>query len=385
MLPLTVCAWETAALDRAGLRAVEQRARAHREAAVVATCQRVEVYTTADCDCPAPVRLCGFDALFHLTQVAAGLYAIVLGEEQVVGQVRTALAAAPGAVRRQGDAAIAAARELRRREHFTAHTGHLLDHAFRLGGVPPGGRLLITGTGHVARLVAARARALGFDEVVIAGRRRPEAAWFREGAYQFVALGEARSLGGVDVIAGALGAEAPEVELGALPAARRLVVDLGTPRNFSGRATAPLVDIAMLLEDRARSGAGHGIRARLRNDLRAILERRLAMAAVDATTPAGRLRAIVEDLRRRELQRAAALHPGIPPETLDRVTAALVNKLFHAPSVRLQEADPQLAEAVVALFSWPGSGAVEPPAEAGDRSGRAAPETLPLPRWVRQR
>ncbi len=333
--------------------------------AVITSCQRFEAYSFEACDCEPPERKTGMDALLHLAEVAAGLDSIVLGEEQIVAQVRAALAEAPTGIRELGDIALAAARELRRETAFNTHSGHLLDRALKVSETPQSGRLLVIGTGHMGRLVAQRADELGFDEVVVAGRRRPDGAWFTSGRFGFVPLETMREAEPFDVVVGCLGSDAGELEIAtALPPARRLIVDLGTPRNFGGLCEAPLVSIATLLSD--TFGRKHSSERRdvLRQRLHSLVERRMGMAARDSSSAVGALRLSVEQVRQRELDRMRRLHPDIAPETLEVITRSLVNQLFHAPSERLKEIDdPELRERVLALFA-------DSREQAGRRDGR---------------
>jgi len=321
--------------------------------AVIASCQRFEAYSFEACDCQPPERKTGMDALLHLAEVAAGLDSVVLGEEQIVAQVRAALAEAPGEVRELGDIALAAARELRRETAFNTHSGHLLDRALKVSETAHSGRLLVIGTGHMGRLVAQRAVELGFEEVVVAGRRRPEGTWFATGQFGFVPFEAIPLAEPFDVVAGCLGSDAGELDIAtALPPVRRLIVDLGTPRNFGGVCEAPLVSISTLLSD--TFGRKHSAERRdvLRQRLQGMVERRMDMASVDSSSVVGALRFSVEQVRQRELDRMRRLHPDIAPETLDVITRSLVNQLFHRPSERLKELnDPELGEHVLSLFT----------------------------------
>lgn len=360
---LTACLWRTASLDREDLDGVRAMAARHQApVALIESCQRIEVYSFGGCSCDAQASLRGFDALLHMASVAAGLHSVVLGEEQVVGQVRAALAEAPPALRELGDVAVAAARELRRNTSFNTHSGHLLDRGLAITGIEPRGAILILGTGHMARLVALRARDLGFAPVMIAGRRKPGAAWFDEEAFRFLPLESLAESPAVEIAVGCLGSDAPLLNLASqLPPVRKLILDLGTPRNFGGSSTTPLLDISALLDAGHRHGAER--RDTLMDELRAIIERRLEMARTTRRSPVGSLRASVESVRRREIDRISRLHPEIPGETLDAITRSLVNQLFHLPSERLKHLDdPTLGDRVVALFSEDG------PAEPGPRA-----------------
>ncbi|MCY3646596.1 MAG: hypothetical protein OXH07_06455 [Chloroflexi bacterium] len=345
---LTACCWEAVALDREGVAAVERLAvETHPEAAIIRTCQRIEAYTLASCDCPAPTHREGLDALRHLTEVAAGLHSAVLGEAQILGQSRRAFDDADGALLGLGRTAVAAARALRAETEFDSHAGHLLDRGLSLSGITPSGRLLVLGTGVMARLVAERGEAIGFDEVLVAGRRPPRQPM--PGAY--LPLGGIGRTGPVTVVAGCLGSAANVIALEALPPAE-LVLDLGTPRNFAGAAEARVVTIADLLSDEA--GRPHSVarRGALRERLHTLLDRELASRRETASTPVGALRASVERARRRELARIAERHPEIAPETLDALTRSLVNRILHEPTERLRAMGEgsDLARELAALF-----------------------------------
>ncbi len=357
-VPLFACGWSTVTLTRERVELVEHRAIGnHPGAAVAVSCQRIEAYGSEPCACRSPRKWEGVEALRHLAEVAAGLHSVVLGEEQILGQARDAFASTTGELRAFGDLAIAAARELRRRTDFNSHAGHLLDRALHLAAVEPGGRLLVLGTGAMARLVANRGRELGFGDVIVAGRTHPRGKAGTTWAQTFVPLGAIGSLEAVEVVAGCLGSGAPPLPLQELPAVTRLVADLGTPVNFSGESDIPMVTIATLLADEESRPHAVRRRAELRGQLAALVGRRLGQMAV-ATSPSGRLRLEVERVRTRELERMRRLHPEVAPETLDVLTRSLVNQIFHAPSERLKLLDDEaLGQRLVALFAGGAPGA----------------------------
>jgi glutamyl-tRNA reductase len=276
--------------------------------------------------------------------VAAGLHSVVLGEPQVLGQVRTGLSHAPAGLRRYGDIALAAARELRRRESFTMHSGHLLDRGLAALGVRPGGRLLVLGAGHMGRLVAARGLEMGFTEVIIASRMAPVSSPERA---RFVPLSHIKELGAVDVIAGCLGASAPELDpAGDLPRATA-IIDLGTPRNFS--ASNSVVTLAQLLSDHEAHETTR--RRKLAEELSRLLDRRIEMASRDSNSALGMLRRELDRVRRREANRIQRLHPEIAPDAIEVITRSLVNQLFHLPAERLRDLDDvSLRDRLIELF-----------------------------------
>lgn len=346
---LTVHGWDTASLSSAALLALEAEAPAllgWREGVPIVTCQRYEFVSLDDAPAGSAPRVYeGREALLHLASLAAGLDSLVLGETQVFGQVRTALAKAPPSLRRAAAPALAAARSLRRENAFTGHAGHALDLALERADVPAEGCLLVLGGGVMARRIAERGAQLGFT-VTIAARRPVQGL-----AATYLPLDGLANLPGCDVLAGCLGAGAPRLGRADLPPVARLAVDFGTPRNLADDLSAPVVTIAGLLAYQSTLPDLEARRSQLRNRLRELLDSRLVMASTDSSSPLGSLRGEVETIRRRELARAARLHPDLPLAKLDTITRSLVNQIFHRPSLRLRRsANQELAEQLAALF-----------------------------------
>lgn len=350
-----VCAWRTVSLDAAEMAALVRFAlKEHPGNAVVVSCQRLEAYGVTPCRCDAPAKAAGIDAFRRLAEVAAGLDSVVLGEAQILGQVRIAFRDTRGPLRHAADTALAAAREFRRSAlPRQSHAGHLLDRALSLRGARPGGRILVLGAGAMGRLIAERASTLGFD-VTVAGRRRP--AWL--GSQRFIRLWDWSTEESFDLLVGCLGSSAGVIPLNALPNAG-FVIDLGTPRNFVPDPGANIVTLADLLDDESRRPHAAALRARLRQELAGLVHRRLAREASVTRPTAARLRAAVETIRREEVARAARLHPSSDTAVLEATTRALVNRLFHYLTVGLDEVPPEAAgwiihqvEAAVPRSQW---------------------------------
>lgn len=347
---LRVCSWPTASLPATALVPVERAAEAHDGGRLLLrTCQRVEVYHREQCDCAAPEQHDGLAALTHLAEVAAGLHSVVLGEREVLGQVRAAVAAATGHVRGCAGLAVAAARQLRREQLLDGDSGRLLDSALAAAGAPATGTLLVLGTGRMARLVASRGLGLGFGRVVVAGRTPPGPTWADHDQVEFVRLDAMRAAGAADVVAGCLGAGADEIDAAALPPVRRLLIDLATPRNFTGAPGVPLITIAGLIGP-CEGASGGALRRRLRERLGEIVASRAEAQRADSGSQVGAFRLAIEELRRGEIERIQRLHPEIPLPTIETITRSLVNRIFHGPSVRLAKADPAVANQFVTLF-----------------------------------
>ncbi len=347
------CGWPVASVSQAELGSVLEAARSHGAgAAVIESCQRVEAFhESQSCECAAPMAWTGFDALLHLAEVAAGLHSVALGEEQILGQVRTSLASAAPRIAELGGVAVAAARTLRSEEEFNAHTGHLLDRALNLTGVPVTGRIAVVGAGAVGGLVVRRAVELGFTDISVIARREPSNAWFDSRTMRYVAFASLQTMEPVDVLVTCLGSAAKPLDATQLPEIRRLAVDLGTPRNISGSLAIPVLTIASMLSAPAAQSHSEARREALRIRLREILHKRLVMASTDSRSHLGRLRLEVERIRRDEAVRIARLHPELSAEAVEAITRSLVNQIFHRPTERLRSLDPSLGASLVDLFA----------------------------------
>jgi glutamyl-tRNA reductase len=343
-----IYSWETASLSPVSLLALEAEIGSlfnWADGVSIVTCQRYEVASLA----PgrhgiAPACYRGEEALLRLSRVAAGLESLVLGEPEVLGQVRAAFSGAPPEMRRLIAPAIAAARSLRAEQSFTQNAGHALDMALEYAGVKPAGSLLVIGGGPMGRRVADRAHALGFQTTLVARRPPPLPAGIQYRPFSALA-----SLSAADVLVTSLGRAAPQMGAGDLPQPRRLAIDLGTPRNIRDDLAVPIITLAAMVAGRQETGSEAAMRRQLDARLRELLQSRLAMKLPDS--PLGSLREEIELIRQRELMRSLRLHPDLPPEKLDTITRALVNQILHRPSMRLrQSGDLELATALADLF-----------------------------------
>jgi glutamyl-tRNA reductase len=343
---LRVYAWETASLAPEDLEALESQASSlfeWSEGIPIVTCQRYELAAMTDGGKLAPQSYQGYEALSHLSRLAAGLESLVLGEAEVLGQVRSAFSAAPPEIRRLIAPAIAAARSLRAETSFNRNAGHALDLAIDHAGIEPVGDLVVVGGGPMGRRVAERASALGFNTTIVARRPPPVPP-----AIRYRPFSALRELPPTDVLVSCLGRGAPLMGAADLPAIRRRAIDLGTPRNLGDDFESQVLTLADLLTVQRDASPDAPLRRQLGNRLRELLDARLAM---ELPSPLGSLREEIELIRQRELMRTMRLHPDLPPEKLDTITRTLVNQIFHGPSRRLrQSGDHDLATALADLF-----------------------------------
>jgi glutamyl-tRNA reductase len=329
------------------------------EGVPVVTCQRQEVIGLQTSKPPvstggvagrdpkassAPRQFRGAEALFHIAKVCAGLESLVLGEAEILGQVRTSLAAAAPELRRLTAPAVAAARTLRRSEGFAGHAGYALDSAIEYANLACEGSLTVIGGGPMGRRTAERGAELGFNVTLVARRPLPLPPNIRYRPFDHLS-----ELEPTDVLVSCLGHGAPLLGRADVPAIRCVAIDLATPRNLGDDLGVRVVRLADLLG--AQRASGEDLRrAELTCRLNDILSARLATG--DRESPLGSLREEVERIRQQELVRTLRLHPELPPDKVDAITRSLINQVFHQPSQRLRQPENlELAAALAALFT----------------------------------
>ena len=286
-------------------------------------------------------------AVLHLFSVAAGLDSMVVGESQILGQLRAAYAAAAelDAVNRELHELCQHALRAGKRVHSETGIDRAgasvvsvgLSEAERLLGPLPGKQALVIGAGSMGALSVATLARAGVGEIVVANRspRRAERLAAQVGApARAVPLDAVPvELAAADLVVGCTGAvgtvlAATTVEE-ALPAraGRPLVLlDLALPRDFDGAAGVlpgvHYLDLAALQQPAIRLGA-----------------RRATSVAPTVTA----LRARAAELVDAELARLDARLPGLDETAraeVARTVHRVVQTLLHAPTVRIK----QLAE-----------------------------------------
>jgi glutamyl-tRNA reductase len=353
------------------------------EAVIVSTCNRVEVYTAISRfhGAAADVRRFLADlhglavgefahhlydyyeerAVQHLFAVAAGVDSMVVGEAQILGQVREAFQAARDE-RTVGPVlsalfsrAIKVGRRARSETGIAAGvrstvTVGLRVAAGQLDGLA-GRRVLLVGAGGVARLAGRALREAGAGELVVANRTPAAgAALARSLDGRAVPLDRvADELALADLVVAATAGTSPTVTTGAVTAAlaRRasgplVVLDLGVPRDVEpevrslpGVVLADLDALRAVLEtDDGPRREVERVRALIAEETGAFMggQREARLAPTIRV-----LRARAEQVRQQELAKASARLAGLDERqraAVEAVTRGLVNKLLHDPMVR---------------------------------------------------
>ena len=374
--------------------------------AIVATCNRLELYVPGD---HAPGELRGFladaadvapslgeryllprcdeEAVSHLYAVATGIDSMVLGESEILGQVRGAFSATVSA---GADTALLSrlfhtAIRVGRRARSETAIGHGALSISSIAAqqaralVPDLARasVLVIGAGEAGRLAAAALVDHGVGSIAVSNRTAARAEALAEElggkAVPYESVGTA--LATADVIIAATDAPEPVLNTGRVASAlvRRegspmLIIDIGVPRDVEPAAG----DIDDLQEVAARHAQARAaevatVEAMIEAETADFVEwwdhLRIVPTITDLTESAERMRQAELD---RTLRRFDATDEQ--REQLDAMTKALVRRILHDPIATLRERGDRdvYLDAVRKLFRLDESG--EPD---GDRGGTA--------------
>jgi glutamyl-tRNA reductase len=375
-----------------------------REAMLVSTCNRTELiaatvaldkggeaveeflrFTVGDgsADRSQFYRHCDRDAVRHVFRVAAGLDSMVLGEPQILGQVKAGYAAAASAgslgplLNRLFHRAFRAAKRVRAETGLGASSVSLARVGVQLAREIfesfRGKRVLLIGAGEMAESAMHGFHEAGVQELVVLNRslEAAERLASRYGARPGLLDALEQELCAADIALSSVAVDRPIltqqlVQQGMAQRQGRplLLIDLGIPRNIAPAVNG--LDDAYLYDlDDLGAVAERGLETR-----RAAVHPAEAILAVElerfehwyATREAAPLiRRLVEGMRRTAREEAARTFAKLPTgspdvaEALERMADAIVAKVLHRPIAQLRaEAGegqpPFLAEAVREVF-----------------------------------
>lgn len=381
----SAAAWALADLVRAGEDGC-------REAAILSTCNRTEVYAvgpTASAAQAAASRslasrlpddsqrerwlYSAFDqeAARHLFRVAAGLDSLVLGEAQILGQVRAALAlsgaAAGPVISRLFREALTLGKRVRRETGIGDGAASVsyaaVELAKKIFGRLDGTSVLLVGAGKMAELAVKNLAAAGVRSVVIANRSPAGAERLvqalrgsRPGVHAAALALEAvvAQLGAVDIVISSTSAKAPvirETDVRSALKHRRgrplFLIDIAVPRDVEPEVHAldgvflyNIDDLQNVVSGNLSERAAHAAAAeRLVADgvgaFATWLAERQAVPVITAWR--GRAEAVRTSELRKALRQLDHLDPADKAK-IAALTSAIVNKLLHQPTIRLKEA-----------------------------------------------
>ena len=367
-----------------------------REAAIISTCNRTEVY----CSTPAPVRAIDWLARFHhlkvqalepflyllpreravthAFRVASGLDSMVLGEPQILGQMKDAVKSAEQAgtlgtvLHRLFQSTFSVAKEVRTQTDIGARSVSMAAAAVKVAErIYPsiaGQKILFVGAGEMIELCAAHFAAKQPREMMFANRSIERGAIL---ASRFP--GKAITLNDLpdqvarhDIVITCTASTLPIFGKGmierAIKARRHrpiLMIDLAVPRDVEAEVAAlddvflyDMDDLGKIVQEGldTRHAAVAQAEAIIDTNVHVFmhwLENRELVPTIRA------LRDQVERMRRHELERAARMleKGNDPAEVLEQLSHALTNKFLHAPTQALNGVEAGERDALVAALT----------------------------------
>lgn len=369
------------------------------EGYIISTCNRVEVYgivssgeeralahflaesnnLALDDLLPHLYTLTGDDAVRHVFRLAAGLDSMVLGEDQIMGQIKAAMSAANDAgtlgnvLHRLLQGALATGKLVRTQTGIArtpvSVVSVALDLARQTLGSLGGTRVTLLGAGRMAELALKHLHGDQTTSIRVLSRTYTRAVALAEqygvAAFPFDQVEQA--LRDSDVVLSCT--SAADIVLDAATVARAsagrstplLLLDLAVPRDIDQQA-GMLPGVLLRDIDAMQTIAATNRAARVGEVARAeaLIEDEVTKFTHwwTAQRVVPTIRALcerAESIREAELQRALARLPQLSPreqQAVHALSAAIVNKLLHQPITSLKDAQHggELADAVQQLF-----------------------------------
>ena len=354
------------------------------EATVLATCNRIEIYAEVDrfhgsveavsrllCEragekpedvVPHLYVLYDDGAVSHLFNVVSGLDSMVVGEGQILGQVRDALRLGQesGAVGAALNPLFQQALRVGKRVHAETEIDRAapslvsvaLEGASEHVGAVHGKRVVVIGAGSMAALAVSTASRLGAADIAIANRTNSNAVRLAE-QYDGRAVALAaihRDLSAADILISCTGAAGVVLPLEKMAEVRSgatdplAVIDLALPHDVDPAVAdlpgVSLIALAGLAEQiNEEAGAGHAVAVReiVAQEVSAFLA---ARRSANVTPTVVALRTMATGVVDTEMERLAGRLPGLDPEVLAEVELSVrrvADKLLHQPTVRVRE------------------------------------------------
>lgn len=383
-------AWRTLWAGRASLGAPE--------AAILSTCNRTELYCATDDRAPREAAIEWFagyhgmdatelaphvyvlpqsEAARHAFRVASGLDSMVLGETQILGQMKDAVRAASDAgalgtyLNQLFQRTFAVAKEVRATTAVGAQSVSMAAAAVRLAqrifDTVSNQRVLFIGAGEMIELCATHFAAQSPRELVVANRTAERGAKLAERFRgHSIPLAELPArMHEFDIIVSCTASTLPIIGLGAMERAvkarrRRpiFIVDLAVPRDVEPEV-AKLPDVFLYTVDDlgAIVREGNASRQAAVAEAEAIIETRVQqfMQWLDARSVVPVIRHMhtqADALRRAELERAHKMlaRGDDPAAVLEAMSLSLTNKLIHGPTHALNRASSDDRATLVELL-----------------------------------
>jgi glutamyl-tRNA reductase len=376
------------------------------EAVVVSTCNRAELYVA--CDEPGRVtdELVRFisdfhhlsadhvrphlyahidhDVARHLFRVSSGLDSMVVGEPQILGQIKEAFGVA-ASLHSSGPLlnklfhwAFGVGKRVRSEtalaEGAVSVSFAAVSLARKIFGNLQGCRVLVVGAGEMGKLTAMHLKAQGAASIVITSRTRANAEQLAEdvGAHVVDWDDWTQVLSESDIVITGTGAAKPILSKAqvkaAVPSNRTrplFLIDIAVPRDVDPAASEieqvflyNIDDLQAIVRENLQKRGSEVVHAEqiIEEEVRKFMTWQRSRQAVPTIVA---LRQRFESIRKSELERLDPKLAGLSPEArerVDEVTRLILEKLLLHPTEQLKNADDaqtvtQYAEALTRLFA----------------------------------
>jgi glutamyl-tRNA reductase len=367
-----------------------------REVAILSTCNRTELYCSTDTTgldallqwlgeyhhlAPTLLAQCIYthwdeDAARHMMRVASGLDSLVLGEPQILGQLKSAYALsqdqglAGAELGRLFQQTFAVAKQVRtdtaigQNPVSVAYAAvSLAQHIFSdLGS----SRALLIGAGETIELVARHLSQAGVRSMIVANRTlgRAQALADSVGGRAIVLADIPRVLAEADIVISSTASQLPILGKGAVEDALKkrkhkpvFMVDIAVPRDIEPQVGElddvylySVDDLRDVIEENQRSRETAALEAEeiIARGALAFMRQLRELDAVDTLTA---LRSHGEVLRDEALAQAMKLLRNGKPadQVLALLANRLTNKLLHSPTIQLRKASADGREEMLQL------------------------------------
>jgi len=363
-----------------------------REALIVSTCNRTELYCHIDAEAVdhhaqdvvawlsnwhdldhADIHHCLYqhadaEAVRHAFAVASGLDSMMLGEAQILGQLKDAYRTAQqhGStgpyLNRLFQAAFSAAKRVRTETRIGANAVSVASAAVAMARTVfedfAARTVLLVGAGQTIQLAAKHLAAQGARRMIVANRTLANAQLLANefNGYAITLEQLDSHLHEADIVVSSTASPTPVITLSAVKAALRIrrhrpmfMVDIAVPRDIEAEV-GQLDDVYLFTVDHlqdvvaqnkaARQEAAQDAEGLLGEEVNHFVQQ---LRTLDAVPTIRRLRDDAETVRQHTLDQAQRLlKSGRPPEEVLRYLAdTLTHRLIHTPSQRLREAGEQ--------------------------------------------
>lgn len=397
--------WADAAGELVGIGSV-------REAAVMSTCNRFEVYLIAghgfEAICSVvralseksgiPVgelrrslfMLTGDDATWHLLRVSSGLDSLVIGEGQILSQVKRCYEVASGKAGHAGkvltrllNTAVSAGKRVRSETGISKGAVSISSAAVELAemksledlDLPLGdSRVCILGAGKMSRLLVQHLVSRNVTDITVVNRTMPRAEELQKmfpDTPLKLRLGDSmiEEVASADIVFASTNATEPIITKenldGSLSAGRRcMLIDISVPRNVAGDVSDVAGAIPYNVDDlKAVVARNQAKRRRLMLEAEVLLrEERTTFNnwhhSLGCVPAISKLQQFAEGIRHDELERVKGKLSDLSAserKAVEQLSRGIINKMLHSPMVHLRglenmEERTQTLDAIEALF-----------------------------------